>query len=158
VDEERGETGSQGDGLAWAVHELAVVIAETDVAVGAALRVSPGDYLALKHVMLHPHDLGPVELGRLVGISSGSATALVDRLVRAGHMVRLPHPGDRRRRVLAVSEQSHRRVLRELDRWATVLEEVARDYSHSDRTMITTFVRALAARHRGLARLPPALP
>ena len=130
------------------MHDLAVAIAEADVAMSAVLGIRPGDYLAVKHVLLRPHELGPAELGRLLGMSSGSATALVDRLVEAGHVVRHPHHRDRRRRVLAVSEASHRRVLQELDKRAPDVEELARDHSASDQEAITTFIRALAARHR----------
>ncbi|WP_328307924.1 MarR family winged helix-turn-helix transcriptional regulator [Actinomycetospora sp. NBC_00405] len=140
--------GPRADQLAWAVHDLAVAIAEADVAMSAVLGVTPGDYLAVKHVLLRPHELGPAELGRVLGMSSGSATALVDRLVDAGHVVRHPHGRDRRRRVLAVSEASHRRVLHELDKRASEVEELARAHSASEQEAITTFIRALAARHR----------
>ena len=131
------------------MHDLAVAVAEADVAMSTALGVTPGDYLAIKHVLLRPDELGPVELGRLLGMSSGSATALVDRLVDAGHMVRRPHDRDRRRRVLATSEASRRQVLDELERRATDIEELARPYSDSEREAITTFLRTLASRHRG---------
>ncbi len=142
-------SGPPADQIAWAVHDLAVAVAEADVAMSTVLGVTPGDYLAIKHVLLRPDELGPVELGRLLGMSSGSATALVDRLVDAGHMVRRPHDRDRRRRVLATSEASRRQVLDELERRATDIEELARPYSDSEREAITTFLRTLASRHRG---------
>jgi DNA-binding MarR family transcriptional regulator len=131
------------------VHDLAVAIAEADVAMSTALGVTPGDYLAIKHVLVRPDELGPAELGRLLGMSSGSATALVDRLVEAGHMVRRPHDHDRRRRVLAISEASRQQVLDELEWRAADVEELARPYSDSEREAITTFLRTLASRHRG---------
>lgn len=142
-------SGPPADQLAWAVHDLAVAIAEADVAMSTALGVTPGDYLAIKHVLLRPDELGPAKLGRLLGMSSGSATALVDRLVAAGHMVRRPHDHDRRRRLLTMSEASRRQVLDELEKRAADVEELARTYSDPEREAITTFLRALASRHRG---------
>ncbi|MCO1657607.1 MarR family transcriptional regulator [Pseudonocardia sp. S2-4] len=130
------------------MHDLAVAIAEADVALSAALGTTTGDYLAVKHVLLRPGELGPVELGRLLGMSSGSATALVDRLAAAGHVVRLPHDHDRRRRVLLVSDGTRARLLAELERRAADIEDLARAYDDDQRRAITSFLGALAARHR----------
>ncbi|MFC5290108.1 MarR family winged helix-turn-helix transcriptional regulator [Actinokineospora guangxiensis] len=47
--------------------------------------------------------LGPSRLARGLGISTASATVLVDRLVAAGHVRRHLDPADRRRVTLAVS-------------------------------------------------------
>ena len=68
----RIEAGSsaRADALAWAVHDLAVAVADADVAISARLGVTTGDYLAIKHVLLRPDELGPVELSRLQGSSA----------------------------------------------------------------------------------------
>jgi DNA-binding MarR family transcriptional regulator len=58
---------------------------------------------AMQHVMGEP--IGPVELGRRLHISSASATVLVDRLERAGHVRRIPHGHDRRRCLVLPTEQ-----------------------------------------------------
>lgn len=50
----------------------------------------------------------PKDIAREVGISSASTTKLVDRLVAAGHLVRSPHPSDRRTMCIQVTE--HTRV------------------------------------------------
>lgn len=138
--------------LAWAVHDLAVAIAEADVAMSAALQVTTGDYLAVKHLLLRPGELGPVELGRLLGMSSGSATALIDRLAAAGHVVRRPHEHDRRRRVLLVSDTTQARVHVELERQAAQIDDIARAYNDDQRHVITSFLTTLAARHRADGR------
>lgn len=84
--------------LTWAVHHLAVAVAEFDASVARRLGLSAGDYLALKHLLAAAGPVefadppGPVELGRLLGLSSGAATGLVDRLERAGYARREPHP------------------------------------------------------------------
>ncbi|MEW1841983.1 MarR family transcriptional regulator [Nonomuraea angiospora] len=48
---------------------------------------------------------GPVstgEIARLTGLTPGSATRLVDRLEKAGLVVRHPDPADRRRTLVAL--------------------------------------------------------
>jgi DNA-binding MarR family transcriptional regulator len=46
--------------------------------------------------------LTPGELGRRLSMTSGGVTALVQRLGRAGHVRRHPHPGDRRSTLLSL--------------------------------------------------------
>lgn len=67
------------------------------------LDLSHADLAALHHLVGRP-SLGPVELGKRLGMSSASATVLVDRLERAGYVRRERDPADRRRIVLAVTE------------------------------------------------------
>jgi DNA-binding MarR family transcriptional regulator len=44
--------------------------------------------------------MSPGRLAQELDLSSASTTALVDRLARAGHAVRRPHPTDRRRAIV----------------------------------------------------------
>ncbi|MDN5861467.1 MAG: MarR family winged helix-turn-helix transcriptional regulator [Pseudonocardia sp.] len=67
------------------------------------LGLSLTDLTALHHLVERP-SAGPVELGKRLGMSSASATVLVDRLERAGHVRRRRDPADRRRVVLEVTE------------------------------------------------------
>ena len=73
------------------------------------------DQAVADHLGLHPTDLqclnllmledGPVTTGRvaeLTGLTTGSATRLVDRLERAGYVVRVRAEGDRRRVLVAM--------------------------------------------------------
>lgn len=46
----------------------------------------------------------PADLARRLDISTASMTKLIDRLESSGHMIRLPHPTDRRSRVLALTQ------------------------------------------------------
>jgi DNA-binding MarR family transcriptional regulator len=48
----------------------------------------------------------PTALGAELGLTSGSVTALVDRLERAGHAERVADPGDRRRRGVALTAEA----------------------------------------------------
>jgi DNA-binding MarR family transcriptional regulator len=65
--------------------------------------LSENEIWAMQHVM--GEALGPVEIGRRLHMSSASATVLVDRLEQAGHVRRVPHENDRRRRVVVPTDQ-----------------------------------------------------
>ncbi|MEH0935234.1 MarR family winged helix-turn-helix transcriptional regulator [Micromonospora psammae] len=84
---------------------------DTRGALARRLDIGITDAAAIDHLVSSPETLGPVELGNRLGIRSASATTLVDRLVRAGHVERTPHPHDRRRLALRVTDQAHEEVL-----------------------------------------------
>ena len=51
-------------------------------------------------------ELGQTELASRLDITTGAATALVDRLERAGLAKRHPHPHDRRRSIVRLTDQA----------------------------------------------------
>ncbi len=57
---------------------------------------------ALEHLSVMG-GLTPGELGHRLGLTSGGVTALAGRLIEAGHVVRGPHPRDRRMRILTAT-------------------------------------------------------
>lgn len=67
--------------------------------------------LAALHHLVGRTPLGPAELARQLGMSSASATVLVDRLEHAGHVRRRRDPSDRRRIVLEVTDTAAARSL-----------------------------------------------
>lgn len=52
----------------------------------------------------------PRELAAHLGITTAAATALLDRLVAAGHVSRSPHPTDGRSKVVLPTEHAYREV------------------------------------------------
>jgi DNA-binding MarR family transcriptional regulator len=46
-------------------------------------------------------------LAKATGLTSGSTTALIDRLQEAGYAVREAAPGDRRRQLVRLSDRAH---------------------------------------------------
>lgn len=63
-------------------------------AVARRLDMSESEISALTH--LAEGGMTPGELGRRLQLTSGGMTALLHRLDRAGHILRRPHPTDRR--------------------------------------------------------------
>jgi DNA-binding MarR family transcriptional regulator len=66
------------------------------------LGLAENDVLAVQN-LAHARQLSITQLGDLLGLSSGGATALAQRLERAGHITRSPHPTDRRSTLLRLT-------------------------------------------------------
>ncbi len=69
-------------------------------------------------------DRGQHELAAALGLSSGASTALVDRLERQGIAERYPHPTDRRRTYVRLTDQGQAIVVRSGDWLAAALRDV----------------------------------
>ncbi|MBF5028327.1 MarR family transcriptional regulator [Micromonospora sp. WMMA1976] len=97
-----------------ALRDVLRLAGDTRAALARRLGLNATDAAAIDHLVSSPEPLGPVELGNRLGIRSASATTLVDRLVQAGHVTRTPHPHDRRRLSLQVTESAVGEVLEAL--------------------------------------------
>jgi DNA-binding MarR family transcriptional regulator len=136
----------QAPEVSWALRNVNRAGAEVDHALAQRLRLRAIDYAALGHVMEQPGRLGPGELSTLLGISTGSGTELVDRLERAGHLLRHRHPQDRRRLVLHATDSATGHVLTELAPLFRALDSLAADLGEQEARVVTRYLRAAAQR------------
>ncbi|MEV4191299.1 MarR family winged helix-turn-helix transcriptional regulator, partial [Streptomyces toxytricini] len=110
-----------------------------------------------ERVGLHPTDLqcvalldlepGPVSTGdvaRLTGLTSGSATRLVDRLVKAGVVERLADPGDRRRSLVALAPDARARLGEAWETPGRAFGAVLEGYADAELAVIADFMRRAA--------------
>ena len=87
----------------------------------------------------------PGALSEYLGISSASTTKLLDRLERGGHVVRAPHPSDRRALAISVTD-STRVVAREsVGRLHARRFAVAAALTPDEREVVIRFLDALSA-------------
>lgn len=93
-------------GPARALREVQQASYGATLALARRLGIGTTEVAALQHLTSAGEPLGPVQLGQRLGIASASATALVDRLERSGHVHRSPHPQDRRRQTISVTQES----------------------------------------------------
>ena len=94
--------------LLLAVRRLYGAIERFDAAAAARLGV---DRTALRAVnAMERGPVGPGALGAALGLSSGSVTALLDRLERAGHVRRTLSAEDGRRRDATLTDDARRRA------------------------------------------------
>lgn len=85
----------------------------------------------------------PKDIARAVGISSASTTKLVDRLVAGGHLVRVPHPSDRRTTCIEVTEHTRRSAHETIGRQHARRFTAAASMSPRDRDAVIRFLGAL---------------
>lgn len=101
------------------------------------------DYDAMAILMREP--MGPTELARALHITSAAATAVVDRLVRAGHAVREPHPDDRRRMIIRAVESSREKTMEHVYPMMGMVEEQLAKLDEVGREAVLTFLTGTAA-------------
>ena len=109
----------------------------------AAADVHPTDLHALE--LLSRCTATPLTVGELAArldMSSGAVTAVVDRLVRAGNVERVPDPDDRRRIRLRMTAQAHQLAQDHFGAYAARLLEVLADVPPEDLDRIAAFLDA----------------
>lgn len=101
------------------------------------------DLLALRY-LLEAQKAGravsPKELSVRLGISSASTTTLIDRLAKTGHVVRKPHPSDRRALVLEATPNSDCEVRETLGDMHKRMKEVADSFSEEETAVVVRFL------------------
>ncbi|MEW2220431.1 MarR family transcriptional regulator [Streptomyces sp. NPDC006990] len=80
-----------------------------------AVDAAAADRLGINRTDLHCLDVltqrdsaTPSQLGTALGLTTGSVTAMLDRLARLGYLTREPDPHDRRKSVVRATEQIQR--------------------------------------------------
>lgn len=131
------------DGTTLAVRELIGASRDLVVRMAKVMGMNANDMTAL--ALLDEHgSMGAVELADRLGIRSASATVLVDRLERAGHVERSRDTTDRRRIALTATATARRASL---DAWRPpilAIDEVCRALTEEEKA----FARAFLARLR----------
>jgi DNA-binding MarR family transcriptional regulator len=80
------------------------------------------------------------QLAERLDITAASTSALVDRLVRSGHVERHADPSDRRGVILTASGRSMRRAIGVIDELDSRVAEVAEHVSPADLAVIVAFL------------------
>jgi len=137
--------------IAAATRKLDLALGELHVELARRLGVSQAELAAITHVGA-AGELGPSELARRLDVTTGAVTALVDRLAERGHLVREPHPGDRRRLRLQMTDHAVGEVMRHVRPLSDDIEALASGFTAPERAAIARFLAGLTAvveRHAG---------
>jgi DNA-binding MarR family transcriptional regulator len=131
------------DELLELLYRRDIALAHHRSTVARTLRVTETELLALIH-LVRRGDTAPSGLAERLDLSSGGATALVQRLVAGGHVTRHPHPGDRRSTLLRVTPATAR-ALGDADASLLAgLDALVDSLSDEQRTTVAAFLAALA--------------
>jgi DNA-binding MarR family transcriptional regulator len=109
---------------------------------------------ALEHVRA-AGALTPGELGHRLGLTSGGVTALTGRLIDAGHVVREPHPGDGRMRMLALTPAGAECLREQLEPVRDAVDEAVAELPAGEAELVARVLEALAARRELAAEDTP---
>jgi DNA-binding MarR family transcriptional regulator len=152
-----------GEPEGWPVSAVAdalyaVLRANPDTRAGIARRLdlNLSEVDAMEHLMRDP--IGPVELSRLLHMTSASATVLVDRLEEAGHVHREPDPHDRRRRVVRPTQHGTQAVFEQIGPMVADLVAVEEDMTEHDRDVVVAYLQRVLGvlqRHGDVDRPAP---
>jgi DNA-binding MarR family transcriptional regulator len=113
------------------------------------LRVNRTDLAAMEH-LIQDGPLTSSEIARRLGITAAAATLVVDRLIAAGHVDRVPHPSDRRAVRIVPREASVERAMGSLLPMIAEVDGVLDDFDAESRAAIQAYlekVTAIYARH-----------
>ncbi|MBT0994961.1 MarR family transcriptional regulator [Cellulomonas sp. DKR-3] len=88
--------------------------------------------------------VSPHHLARALGISTASTTKLLDRLVASGHLVRSPHPHDRRAVVVTATPHAHREIRDRLAAMHQQMADVAARVPARSRAPVRRFLEEMA--------------
>jgi MarR family transcriptional regulator, 2-MHQ and catechol-resistance regulon repressor len=118
-----------------------------------ALGIGFSDFAALE-VLLHKGPLPVNEIGRRVRLTSGSMTTAVDRLERKGMVERKNDPGDRRARVVHLTEAGRKLIEAAFAEHEAAMERAASGLTPEERTDAAELLKRLGKRADELPELP----
>lgn len=108
------------------------------------MKLNQTDMRALHYLIVASHRDVVVTPGALtahLGISSASTTKMLDRLERGGHIVRHPHPTDRRALALSITPDTHRAAMETVGRQQAKRFHAAARLTPAERETVIRFIR-----------------
>jgi DNA-binding MarR family transcriptional regulator len=121
------------------LRELSSQLDRLDEAAAAHYELNRTDMRALD-ILGREGPLAPTDLAHRVGFTTGGITTVIDRLERAGYVVRRPDPSDRRRLLIEVTDatREHDRVV--FGGLFQLAETIASGYKSRDLQTIRRFI------------------
>ena len=131
-----------------ALEELVEVAEAVPAVVARNAGLSTSELHSLRHLMRGP--VGPVELAKLLGVTSAASSGVVDRLTGRGHAERHSHLGDKRRTEVVITEQGRAEVLARLRPMFEGLAALDSTLSDEERIVVDRYLRGATAALRRL--------
>lgn len=101
------------------------------------------DLAALRMLIMREQNGQPVkphDIAVHLAISTASTTKLLDRLSDAGYLRREPHPGDRRARIVVLTDHARAEFFRHFAERLRAMREVMTDYTDVELEAIVRFL------------------
>jgi DNA-binding MarR family transcriptional regulator len=110
--------------------------------------LSESELHSLRYLLGGP--LGPNDLARTLGVTSAASSGIVDRLEARGHVSRQPHPTDKRRTVVVISDSGRTEVLTQMRPMFEALVAADAKLTDQQRTVVEGYLRDITAAMRTL--------
>ncbi|MEO7589120.1 MAG: MarR family winged helix-turn-helix transcriptional regulator [Arachnia sp.] len=141
-----GRYDAVGSSVTLALRDLLRNYGELQRHVADELGLGLNDVAALEH-LIGRSEVGPAGLAALLGMTTASATVLVDRLEKAGHVERRRHSHDRRRKQLVVTEHAQDAVFTTLKPVFDMHRDIDRHYSVQEQAVIASYLRRVSQQY-----------
>jgi DNA-binding MarR family transcriptional regulator len=126
--------------VAEEMQGLQAAVDTYDEAAAAVLGVNRTDLRCLE--LLNQHDeLTPSRLGPELGLTTGSVTAMLDRLQRLGYLTRSPDATDRRKVLVRLTDAALEKTRQLYESFVTEGPALMRDYSTAELELLAGFLR-----------------
>lgn len=126
--------------LTLAVRDLVLAVDRYRARVGHQRGLNPSAVTAMAHLRVDGEQT-PTELARRLDITTASATDLLDRLQRDSRVRRGPHPADRRKLLVELTEDGAAEIDSILRGFAAGLDTWAGGRSREEQAAVLTFAR-----------------
>lgn len=137
-----------GDPIGRQLQEVAILTREVAGQLGAAMRINQTD-LSLMEQLITDGPLSPNELASRLSVTTAGITLVIDRLERAGHVVRERQQDDKRRVLVRPVQASVAQTYRHIAPMLNQLDQVLDALSSSDRATIQQFLGQVIDVYRG---------
>lgn len=134
--------------IALALRHLWLGVDHHRRALAKALGLSATELAVLDHLH-HAGQLTPREVGERLGITTGSTTAILDRIEKAEFLVRAPNPTDRRSLLLNLTPRGERAMQWVLQEQSDLLAKAMSSISEDDTAALTETLDSVAAQLDG---------
>ncbi|MEV0237696.1 MarR family transcriptional regulator [Nonomuraea sp. NPDC050786] len=115
------------------------------------LQIHSTDLQCMGLLGLQSRPVSTGEIARLTGLTPGSATRMVDRLEKAGLVVRQPDPADRRRALVTLTPLARERIGAAWDIPGKAFAEVLEKYDDAELAVIADYLHRAAEAGRAQA-------
>lgn len=140
---------------AWEMSDTLARLQDLIDAAGAApaavarrADLSTNELHALRHLSMG--QMGPVDLARVLGVTSAASSGVVDRLVAHGHARRRPHPDDGRRTQVCLTDSGRAEAVGHLAPMFAALAELDGSLTAREREVVDRYLDGAIAAVRAL--------
>jgi DNA-binding MarR family transcriptional regulator len=129
--------------VARAARRLDMALAEMHLEFGGLMDMTAAEVLAVAHLGMDG-DLGPSELAVRLHLHTGAVTALLDRLADRGLLAREPHPSDRRKVLVHLTQEGRDKAMRHLSGMVGEVVALVKTLPADERQTVGRFLDDLA--------------